>query len=1128
MNPLDKIKEFLPTSWAIDNRKTIYFITFFVTLFGILTYYNLPKTNFPDVVVPQFFITTIYPGTSPEDMENLVTRPLEKQMKSISGIKHIKSNSLQDFCNVSVEFNTDVDVAVAKQKVKDAVDKASGDLPNDLPNPPSVIEFDFSEMPIMFINLSGDFPLDQIKEYAEILQDEIESLKEITRADLIGARDKEVQIHLNRMKMQTANITFYDLENTILWENRTISAGNVEVDGMNRAIRVKGEFDNINDLQNLILKNAMGQSIYLRDIATIAFTDKDIESYARYNGKNVISLSVIKRGGENLIAASDKIHRIIEKYKTENFPSSLNVSITADQSETTRNTLSDLVNSIIIGFLLVLMVLMFFMGVTNAFFVALSVPLSVLMAFLVMPFIGFELNMIVLFGLLFALGIVVDDAIVVIENTYRLYNNGERTVIQAAKLAAGEVWAPVLAGTFTTLAPFVPLAFWPGIVGKFMFYLPITLILTLLASLMVAFLINPVFAVSFMRPTDENITRTQIWKKTLKGIAALLIIGILLRLAKLALAGNLAFVMAVCIVIYHLILKKLIHQFEYGFIPSFIRFYGKALTSLLRGIGSWLVLICTVLLLVVSILWVNKDPIRSVFFPAGEPNSIYAYIKLPVGTNVAYTDSITRLVENKIYGILGKDNPIVESIQSNVAIGAGDDRNPDERTTSSNKGKVSVSFKKYAERVGQSTQEYMDRIRAEVKDIPGAAITIDQEANGPPTGAPVNIEIAGEDLKLLMQAAKDAEFYLDSLQIKGVEELKSDFVSNSPELIVNIHRESANRAGLSTAQIGSEIRTSVFGKEVSTFRQNEDEYPIMIRADGAKDHVEDLMDTRITFRDNTNGMVKQVPVAAVADIRYSNTYGGIKRKNLKRVITLSSNVTSDQNANEVNAQIDRHLKKFRWPKGVSYSLTGEQEDQMESMIFLLYALVVAMGLIMLILVTQFNSISKPVIILSEILFSIIGVLLGFKFSGMEMSIVMTGIGIVGLAGIVVKNGILIVEFADLARERGASLSESVIGAGMTRLKPVLLTAIATMLGLVPLALGLNINFSTLLTDGNPHWFLGGDSVVFWGPLSWTIIFGLSFATFLTLVVVPAMYLISEGLKERWGIKTEKIVPLHQL
>lgn len=1118
-------KEFLPTSWSIDNKTSIYIITAIITLFGISTYFSLPKTNFPDIVIPTIYVSTIYPGTSPADMENLVTRPIEKQCKSIVGVKKITSNSIQDFANVMVEFNTDVDVAVAKQRVKDAVDKARQDLPQDLPADPNVLEVDFSEIPIMAINISGDYDLNRLKAYAEAIQDEVEQLKEITRADMVGALDREIQVNVNMYKMQAANLTFGDIERAIAYENMTISGGAVDVGNMKRSLRVRGTFTNAMQIQNIAIKNSSGVPVYLKDVADVRDSYKERESYARYNGKNVITLSVIKRTGENLINASDKIHALVDEMKETRLPKDLNVDITADQSEQTRTTLHDLINSIIIGFILVTVVLMFFMGVTNAFFVALSVPLSTFIGFIVMPWIGFELNMIVLFALLFALGIIVDDAIVVIENTYRIYDNGRVPIAEAAKKAAGEVFVPVFAGTLTTLAPFIPLAFWQGIIGKFMFFLPITLIITLIASLVVAFIINPVFAVSFMANADAHLSPDEQQRAARRRmfitIAIMAVITLIAYVSMPPGFGNFAAIATLLYIAYRLFIKRMLHAFEYGLLPRLMDAYEALLAYVLRGVKPYLVIAFTVVMLFVSIFLVSIRPPAVEFFPKGDPNFIYAYLVLPVGTSTAYTDSITAIVEQKVQKVVGANNPIVASIGSNVAIGAVDPNGGD-RSTASNKGKVTVEFVKFAERKGESTAEYLNKVRAEVSDLPGVQVTVDQESGGPPVGAPINIEVSGEDLDLLAHTANSLKMYLqDSAQIAGIEELKSDFVNNNPEIIVNVNREKANREGVSTAFIGGELRTAIFGKEVSKFKDNEDEYPIELRYQyDQRNSIDALMNTKLTFR-NEMGMMKSIPLSAVADVQYSNTYGGIKRKNLKRVITLSSNVLGGYDAPAVNDEIRAAVAQRGLPRGIEVDLTGEQEEQAETSAFLGKALLISLGLIFLILVTQFNSLSKTVIILSEIVFSIIGVLLGFAIFQFKISIVMVGIGIVGLAGIVVKNGILIVEFADVLIEQGMPLFEAVVHAGKTRIKPVLLTASATTLGLVPLALGMNVNFVSLFTHLDPQFFLGGDSVVFWGPLSWTIIFGLTFATFLTLVVVPAMYYIRYNLGARWQQRQQR-------
>jgi len=1118
----DTTKEFKPSSWAIDNKTSIYIMTIIITLAGLFSYINIPKEKFPDIVIPTIYISTVYPGTAPADIENLITKKIEKRIKSISGIKKVTSNSVQDFSNIIVEFNTDVEVSVAKQKVKDEVDKAQNDLPSDLKDPPTVQEIDLSEIPILFVNLSGDYDLNKLKKYADELKDRIEGMKEITRVDIVGALDREIQVNVDMYKMQAATVTLDDIDRALAYENLTISSGNLAVDGMNRSMSVKGDFKNVDQIKNIIIRSMSGAEVYLKDIAEVKDGFAEKQSYARLDHKNVITLNIIKRSGENLIDASDKVRDIVDDMQKNVFPSKLKITLTGDQSSLTRDTLHDLINTIIIGFILVTIVLMFFMGVTNALFVALSVPLSMMLAFLVMPTIGFSLNMIVLFSFLLALGIVVDDAIVVIENTHRIFNNGRVPIVKAAKVATGEVFMPVLSGTLTTLAPFVPLAFWKGIIGKFMFFLPVTLIVTLLASLVVAYIINPVFAVDFMKPhQDKNDTAVVARRKKKLRVTSILFLAVaaIFYLSGSFGMGNLTVTVWLLILFDRFILEKATQAFQNNLWPRVQNFYKRIVAYALEGKRPYAFLGGTLVLFILSIVLVGIRSPKVVFFPSGDPHFVYAYITMPSGTHQTVTDSITKIVENRIYKVLGeengKKNPAVESVISNVAVGATDPQSGD-RSVSSNKGKVTVAFVEYKYRNGVSTQMYLDSIRQVVKGIPGASITVDKEANGPPVGKPINIEISGDEFGELATVSQGLIRYLDSLQIPGVEELKSDLVLSKPEIIVEIDRERANRQGISTGQIGMALRTALFGKEVSKYREANDEYPIQLRVqEDQRNNINKLMDMKITYRDmNMGGAIRSVPLSAVATIRYDNTYGGITRKNQKRLVTVYSNVLSNYNANEVVNEVRAAAANYKIPKDISINLTGEQEEQKETGTFLGNALLVSLGLIFIILVTQFNSVGKPIIILTEIIFSIIGVLLGFAITKMEISIVMTGIGIVALAGIVVRNGILLVEFTDLLRSQGVELKEAIIEAGKTRMTPVILTATATIMGLVPLALGMNIDFVTMFTELNPHIWFGGDSAAFWGALSWTIIFGLSFATFITLILLPIMYLLAEKTKMR--------------
>jgi multidrug efflux pump subunit AcrB len=744
----------------------------------------------------------------------------------------------------------------------------------------------------------------------------------------------------------------------------------------------------------------------------------------------------------------------------------------------------------------------------------------------------------VLFALLFGLGIIVDDAIVVIENTHRIYteNRGRLSPARAANIAAGEVFIPVLAGTLTTLAPFVPLLFWPGIIGKFMIYLPAMLIFTLTASLIVAFIMNPVFAVDFMKHEEKEGPKRSVFRMPV--FWGLVAGGIVLNLTSLvpgmraeitetggtinSFFGNLLLFFALIVVFNRYVLSGAIHGFQHRVLPAIMHQYEKGLRWALKGWRPVHLLLGTVALLIFTFMFfgasVKSGRVPIVFFPKGDPNFVYVYLRLPVGTDVKYTDSVTRLLENRVYKVLdmenGKRNPLVESVISNVAVGASDPMSGD-RSTRSELGRIQVSFVEFEKRHGKSTTPYLDSIRNVVKGIPGAELSVGQEQAGPPTEPPINIEIASENFDALTKTAVSLKNYLDSVNVPGVEELKMDVDLQNPEITLSVDRERALIEGVSSAQIGSAIRTALFGKEISTIKEGEDEYKVQLRNNELqRKNLADLLNMNISFRDMaTGGRVKHVPISNLVKVDYTSTAGSVKRKNLERVITLRSNVLSGYTPTAVNLVMGQHLAEFKKkPESVAITQTGEGEQQKETGAFLGKAMVIALMLILFILVLQFNSISKSVIILTEIIFSIIGVLLGFAFFGMTVSVVMTGIGIVGLAGIVVKNGILVIEFADELRAKGVKTREAVIQAGKTRITPVLLTALSTMLGLIPLAIGFNINFVTLFSELNPHIFFGGDNAVFWEPLAWTIIFGLAFAFFMTLLIVPSMYLIAERLR----------------
>ncbi|MBL4676754.1 MAG: efflux RND transporter permease subunit [Mucilaginibacter sp.] len=1113
-------KEFAPSSWAIDNKTAIYVLMFLITALGIISYNNLPKENFPDIAQSKVFITTAWAGQSAENVENLVTRQLEKQLKSLKGLKKVTSNSVQNVSIITCEFQANIKIKDAKIDVKDAVDKAKQDLPQGDNNfkEPVISDINVADLPILYINISGDYGLKKLKEYADLLKDDIEGFREISKVDEVGALTPEIQINVDLNKMTSAQISFGDIINAVGKENVLSSAGTIKTDGIRRSVDIKKDFKNADEVAAMVIRNPKGQAVYLRDIAEVKDAFLEQESYARLKTpnsnvfKNVITLNVSKRAGENLIEASDKINALIKEKQKTVFPKGLNITVTGDQSDKTRTTLNDLINTIVIGFILVTVILMFFMGTTNAIFVALSVPLSCFIAFLIMPAIGFTLNMIVLFSFLLALGIVVDDAIVVIENTHRIFANGKVPIKEAAKMAAGEVFLPVFSGTMTTLAPFVPLAFWNSLIGHFMFFLPITLIITLLASLVVAYIMNPVFAVDFMKPHhdgehdnpkfDKPTKRALIWLGAATVLAYLMNVGL----------GNFMVLIIVLYLLNHFFLLKVIDRFQKNAWPKFQNWYAKWLERAVKRpvtmlLGTFGLFILAFVLTAV----LGKTP---EFFPSGDPNFAYVYITMPIGTDQATTNAVTQNIEKKVAKVVESDKDIVSSIISNVTKGVTDPTDEDQGDYQ-NKGKVTVAFVEFGKRNGKDTKEILKRIRSSVQGIPGAKISVAQENSGPPVQKDISIEIIGDNLDSLVKTGNRLKVYLDKQNIAGIENLIADVQNDKPEIVFDVNRERANREGILTQQVNQELGTAIFGAKAADFRNTkEDDYKIMVRAkEEQRSSIDELRNLKITYRDlATGGAIRQVPVSAFSDVRYTNTYSNIKRKQQRRVLTLGSNVIKPYNPNDVNANILRAIANFKKSDDIQIRQGGGQEDQMEAMTFLLGALATSFGLILIILMIQFNSIGKTFIIISEIFFSIIGVLLGTALFGMTMAIVMTGVGIIALAGVVVRNGILLVEFTDMLIDQGASLHDAVVEAGHTRMTPVLLTATAAILGLIPLAVGFNIDFVGLFTHFEPHIHFGGDNVAFWGPLAWTMIFGLGFATIITLILVPCMYIIRVNMK----------------
>ncbi len=1121
-------KEFPLTTLALKNKNTVFILLVLIVIMGATAYISLPKDSYPEIEQPMVYVGTPYPGNSPVDIENLVTRELEKEINEISELDNLKSTSAQDYSTIIAEFDPDIDIEDALQKVKDAVDRATPELPTDLDQDPSVFEMNFSEFPIMNVNLSGDYSIDRLEDYAEDLKDELEKISEISSVEIRGIDEKEVQINVDPFLMDARKVNFQDIEDAIRSENVTSSGGNFKEGNIRRSIRIVGEFEDPTEMLDIVIKSEDNNIVYLRDVATVSFTYKEKESYARLALKPVVSVDVIKSSGENLLIATEKINAVIDKMQKDGrFPEGLEIKKTNDQSQMTRDLVNSLENNIISGVILVVLVLLFFLGTRNALFVGIAIPLSMFICFLILGALGITINMMILFALILALGMLVDNGIVIVENAYRLMETG-LTPWEATKKGVGEVALPIIASTATTLAAFIPLALWPGLMGEFMKYLPIGVIITLTSSLFVALVINPVLISAFMKvDKGESINHKKIWRMVLISFG----IGVLFLALKVMVIGNIAILFGLLVLLNVYVFVPASRKFQRSFLPWLENKYSNLLNFALKGYRPHLFFWGTILLMFLSISLLNIRPPKVLFFPENMPKYVNVFIEFPIGTDIEKTNEFTREIESKVIDVVEEYNRAVESVISKVGQDTADPNDPSAfgQSDTPNKSRITVNFKEFKDREGVDTKEVMEKIRGAIAGYPGVSITVDKDAAGPPVGKPINIEVSGENLTTLIDIVEKMKNTINLSGIQGIERLQSDLQTGKPELLINIDREKARRFGLSTYTISNEIRTSLFGKEISKFKQGEDDYEIQLRLqDDYRYDLETLRNKSITFRNQVNGRMMQVPISAVADIELSSTYGSVKRKDMDRVITIYSNVVGGYNPTQINEDIQTLLADYPMPFGYEFKFGGEQEKQKEEMAFLSQALLLAVFTIFLIIVAQFNKGTTPLIIMSSVVLSTVGVFLGLFIFNMEFVVIMTMIGIISLAGVVVNNAIVLIDFIELIRRRKQAqegvdklefelINQSIAEAGKTRLRPVILTAITTILGLIPLAVGINIDFIKFFSTYNADFYLGGDNVAFWGPMSWTIIFGLTFATFLTLVIVPIMYQFFAKINRRLGV-----------
>jgi len=1120
------IREFGLSNFALKNRISIIFLFLMLVVLGVGAYNNLPKESFPEVEQSFVFVGTPYPGNSPSDIENLVTRHIEKEINSISEIKEIRSNSIQGYSTITAEFNSGTDIEYAKSKIRDAVNKSKINLPTDLPVDPDVYAISFSDFPIMSITLSGDYTIEKLESYAEILQDEVEKISDVSKVDISGVEEKEVAIKVNPFELEARSLSFIDIENAIIYENISVSGGNLLENNMRRSVRIIGEFSSVNDIENIIISNKNDKIVFLKDVAKVEFGYKEIESYTRLSGKSVVSVDVSKRVGTNLLFINDKVNNAISKVKNR-IPSDVDIIIVNNQSQNTKEQVSTLENSIFSGVILVVLVLMFFLGVRNALFVGLSIPLSMCISFIILSLFGITVNMMILFSLVISLGLLVDNGIVVTENIYRFLEKGYSN-IEATKLGIGEIAFPIITSTATTLAVFVPLAFWPGLTGKFMSYLPIGIIVTLLSSLFVALIINPVL-ISYLMKIEGNDKKDMI--KYIRSTLILFIIGVFFIVMKIYWVGNILIFISLFILSNYFVFVPLSRVFREKYLKALENKYSKFLNFILEGIRPYFVVLFSLFLLLGTFQLLQFFPPKILFFPENRPKYINVFIELPVGTDVNETNKFTKILEDRVNDILFEYYDIIESIVTYVGKRTLNENDPRAigMRDSPNRARININFFEFEKRNGINTIKVLEKLRNNIEKYPGVSITFGKDRKGPPVGGEISIEVTGTDFDILISQVEKMRKYINESNIPGIEKLGFDLSTRKPELLVDFDRDKLRRYGLSTGMLANELRTSLFGKEISKYKIGEDDYKIQLRLDDKYRYdIDALMNKNITFRNQGNGRTYQVPVSSFASMKMSNTFSSVKRKDLDRVITISSSVISGYNPTEVNSKIDMVLKNLPLPNGYSYKFGGEQQEQEEEMAFLSNAFMIALFLVFIIIVAQFNKVITPLIIMSSIILSTIGVFLGLLIFNMDFVVVMTMIGVISLIGIVVNNAIVLIDFVELNRKRKLlsnnksklSLDEikiCVSKAGKTRLRPVILTALTTILGLMPLAIGMNFDFVSFFKLYEINFYLGGDNMIFFGPIAWAIIFGLSFATFLTLLVIPSMYLIQVKVNRYLGL-----------
>ncbi len=1024
---------------ALKRQVTVLVLLVLIVLAGLYSYSVLPRESAPDITIPYVFVTTTYEGMAPQDVESLITIPLERKLKGIADVEEVRSTSSEGKSVIAIKFLPKVNIDDAVQKVRDKVDQAKPDLPADLEDDPVITEVSFSDWPIIQIVLSGPFSLKRLKVFAEDFEDRIEGIPGVLNAAIVGGLEREIHVEFDLDRVEAYKVPFASLLKAVRDANVNLPGGSMDIGDLKYQVRVPEDFKSPAEIFSIVAFVRQGKPIYLRDLARIRDHHKDPLSRSRINGLTSVTIVVTKRSGENIVRINDRIKALVAEMQKE-LPPNLKVSLTADLSQDVRMMVSDLENSILTGLALVLMVIFIFIGGRSAVFVAAAIPLSMLITFSLLLAMDITLNMVVLFSLVLALGMLVDNGIVIVENIYRHMQEG-KSRLEAAQAGTDEVAWPVITSTLTTLGAFFPMLFWPDIMGEFMGYLPKTLIFALSSSLFVALVVNPVLSARYQTAAPP--------KKDAQGQERV-------PWSKRA---------------YRRLLEWSLDHRALVVSASFVLLVGSAVAFGLLGKGVE-------------------------FFPEVEPRRAMVWVKAPVGTNLDASDRLVRQVEAIV-----KQYPDIRYVISNVGSTGGDPFNPSGVGT--HVSRITLDFKDLRDRSRPSSQivdEVRKRLLAAIK---GAEVRVEKEKEGPPTGAPVNLEISGKDIhKLGALAARVRKLIAD---IPGLVDLKDDFVRGKPEVRVLVDKEKAALLGLDTNLIAWTVKTAINGSKVGVYREGKEEYDIIARLpEKDRRSIESLK--RLTVS-GPKGV--PVPITSVARVILASGLGDIKRLDQKRLVTVSADVRG-RTANEIIADINRRLARFPWPRGYRYRFTGEQREQEKSQAFLSKAFLATLFLIFLVLVTQFNSMAKPLIILTSVLLSLIGVFWGLLITRTAFGVIMTGVGVISLAGVVVNNAIVLLDYYDQLRAKGLEVRRALVQTGLVRFRPVMLTALTTILGLLPMATQVSFDFTRFRFD------VGSESSQWWSTMAVAVIFGLAVATLLTLVVVPVLTSLAESLKSRFG------------